>query len=55
MLHAWQKKFAAIEPAVATRLKPSALVNTRAVYCGDNLQQFAKLPNGCVNFVNCLP
>jgi len=24
--------------------KPSALVDTRAIYCGDNLEQLKKLP-----------
>lgn len=28
--------------------KPSALVDTRVVYCGDNLDQLAKLPGECV-------
>jgi hypothetical protein len=28
------------------KLKPSALVDTRVVYCGDNLEQLAKLPDG---------
>jgi hypothetical protein len=27
-----------------TRQKPSVLLDTRAVYCGDNLEQLAKLP-----------
>ena len=26
-----------------TKLKPSALLDTRVVYCGDNLEQLAKL------------
>ena len=29
-----------------TKLKPSALLDTRVVYCGDNLEQLAKLPDG---------
>ncbi len=28
--------------------KPSALVDTRVIYCGDNLEQLRKLPEGCV-------
>ena len=28
----------------ATKLKPSALVDTRVIYCGDNLEQLKKLP-----------
>jgi hypothetical protein len=27
--------------------KPSALLDTRVVYCGDNLEQLAKLPDAC--------
>jgi hypothetical protein len=28
--------------------KPSALVDTRVIYCGDNLEQLRKLPDGCM-------
>ena len=31
--------------------KPSALLDTRVVYCGDNLEQLAKLPDGCVDLI----
>jgi hypothetical protein len=30
-----------------TRLRPSSLLDTRVVYCGDNLEQLAKLPDAC--------
>jgi hypothetical protein len=30
-------------PAPAAPAKPSALVDTRVVYCGDNLEQLRKL------------
>jgi hypothetical protein len=30
-----------------TKLKPSSLLDTRVVYCGDNLEQLAKLPDAC--------
>jgi DNA modification methylase len=40
-------KMAAIKPAG----KPSALVDTRVVYCGDNLEQLKKLPDACVDLV----
>src|ERR1700704_3413274 len=33
------------------RQKPSALVDTRVVYCGDNLEQLAKLPDACVDLI----
>jgi len=31
--------------------KPSSLLDTRVVYCGDNLEQLAKLPDRCVDLV----
>jgi DNA modification methylase len=31
--------------------KPSALLDTRVVYCGDNLEQLAKLPDQCVDLI----
>src|SRR4051812_21177919 len=31
--------------------KPSALLDTRVVYCGDNLEQLAKLPDKCVDLI----
>ncbi len=31
--------------------KPSALLDTRVVYCGDNLEQLQKLPDACVDLV----
>jgi DNA modification methylase len=40
-------KLAAVKPAG----KPSALVDTRVVYCGDNLEQLKKLPDGCVDLI----
>jgi hypothetical protein len=33
------KKAAAKETAAAPRQKPSSLLDTRVVYCGDNLEQ----------------
>jgi DNA modification methylase len=36
-------------PAKAGR--PSTLVDTRVVYCGDNLEQLKKLPDGCVDLI----
>jgi len=36
----------------ATRAaKPSAVVDTRVIYCGDNLDQLKKLPDGCVDLI----
>ena len=34
-----------------TKLKSSALLDTRVVYCGDNLEQLAKLPDACVDLI----
>ncbi|QYO64305.1 DNA methyltransferase [Leptolyngbya sp. 7M] len=31
--------------------RPSALVDTRVIYCGDNLEQLKKLPDGCVDLI----
>jgi DNA modification methylase len=31
--------------------KPSALVDTRVIYCGDNLDQLRKLPDKCIDLV----
>lgn len=31
--------------------RPSALVDTRVVYCGDNIDQLARLPDACVDLV----
>jgi len=37
--------------SVPLRLKPSSLLDTRVVYCGDNLEQLAKLPDACVDLI----
>ena len=34
-----------------TTLKPSSLLDTRVIYCGDNLEQLAKLPDACVDLI----
>ncbi len=31
--------------------KPSSLLDTRVVYCGDNLEQLAKLPERCIDLI----
>jgi DNA modification methylase len=31
--------------------KSSALIDTRVIYCGDNLDQLRKLPDGCVDLI----
>lgn len=46
-----KKTKAAAKTASAPRVKPSALVDTRVIYCGDNLEQLKKLPDGCVDLI----
>ncbi len=41
----------AATPAATRSGRPSALVDTRVVYCGDCLDQLRKLPDGCVDLV----
>ena len=31
--------------------RPSALLDTRVIYCGDNLEQLQKLPDHCVDLI----
>ena len=35
----------------APKARPSTLVDTRVVYCGDNLEQLRKLPDACIDLV----
>ncbi len=38
------------EPTTAGRAtRPSALLDTRVIYCGDCLDQLRKVPNACVD------
>jgi len=37
------------------RGRPSSLLDTRVVYCGDNLEQLAKLPDACVDLIYIEP
>jgi hypothetical protein len=36
---------------LAVPAKPSAVIDTRVIYCGDNLDQLRKLPDGCVDLI----
>src|SRR5438094_136990 len=36
---------------MAKSTKPSALLDTRVIYCGDNLDQLRKLPDACVDLI----
>ncbi|MBL0921676.1 MAG: restriction endonuclease [Phycisphaerales bacterium] len=38
-------------PARPTRARPSALIDTRVIYCGDNLDKLRGMPNGCVDLI----
>jgi len=31
--------------------KASSLIDTRVIYCGDNLEQLQKLPEGCIDLI----
>jgi len=45
-------KKSATRPTIASqRLKSSPLLDTRVIYCGDNLEQLKKLPNACVDLI----
>jgi len=37
--------------AKRSRKKASPLIDTGVIYCGDNLEQLAKLPDGCVDLI----
>jgi hypothetical protein len=45
------KKAVAKETVVVPRSKPSVLLDTRVIYCGDNLEQLAKLPDASVDLI----
>ena len=32
--------------------KKSSLLDTRVIYCGDNLEQLCKLPDACVDLIS---
>ena len=32
-------------------VNPPAVIDTRVIYCGDNLDQLRKLPDGCVDLI----
>jgi DNA modification methylase len=39
------------EPAGLGVGRPSALIDTRVIYCGDNLEQLPKVPDACVDLI----
>src|SRR5277367_5989454 len=44
-----------VKPAAPARMKSSALLDTRVIYCGDNLEQLVKLPDACVDLIYIAP
>src|SRR5258708_33991827 len=44
------KKIGSLEGS-RVKFKSSALVDTRVIYCGDNLDQLAKLPDKCIDLI----
>jgi len=45
------RRAATADAPAASRARPSSLVDTRVVYCGDCLDQLKKLPDRCVDLV----
>jgi 16S rRNA G966 N2-methylase RsmD len=45
------KKSASNSNKVPAAGKPSSLVDTRVIYCGDNLEQLKKVPAECVDLI----
>jgi DNA modification methylase len=45
------KKKAAEAKVVTVSGKPSALVDTRVIYCGDNRDQLQKIPDNCIDLI----
>ena len=41
----------AATPSERPSARPSTLVDTRVIYCGDNLEQLRKLPDECVDLI----
>lgn len=40
-----------IRRPMAKVLRPSALIDTRVIYCGDNLEKLAALPDDCIDLI----
>jgi hypothetical protein len=45
------KRKTTADAAAAPTGRPSALLDTRVIYCGDCLDQLRKLPDGCVDLI----
>jgi adenine specific DNA methylase Mod len=46
-----KQKSNSLRASAPLRLKTSPLLDTRVIYCGDNLEQLAKLPDACVDLI----
>lgn len=46
-----KERSAAVPTKTARAGRSSALLDTRVIYCGDNLEQLAKLPDKCVDLI----
>src|SRR5580704_9047935 len=40
-----------VKPPAPARMQSSALVDTRVIYCGDNLEQLIQLPDACIDLI----
>jgi hypothetical protein len=40
-----------VSPAASAPHRPSALLDTRVIYCGDNLDQLKRFPDACVDLI----
>src|ERR1035437_11011245 len=50
-----QERERVAQPGEGCGARPSSLLDTRVVYCGDNLEQLAKLPDACVDLIYIEP
>ena len=48
---AGSQKSESLRASAPPRLKSSSLLDTRVIYCGDNLEQLKKLPDACVDLI----
>ena len=39
------------KPFDVAQVRPSALVDTRVIYCGNNLEQLKKFPDECIDLI----
>ncbi|HLX63150.1 MAG TPA: DNA methyltransferase [Planctomycetota bacterium] len=46
-----QESARSMGPVAEMRVRPSALVDTRVIYCGDNLERLKSLPDRCVDLI----